>query len=228
MKKLQILSFVIILCLCLSVPAIAWTVDDVIWDEVEITIQEPAGASDNTPSAWAMPEVAKAEAIGLVPELTGDPKYTDTITREQFAELVTCMVEKVQNGELDVAGSAFADSRNPAVLKAYAARIVNGIGNNRFDPAAKTNREQIAAMIARAISFLESRRGKDITPFEPDISKFSDKSQVSGWATEGVGMLAANGIMSGTSATTLSPKSSCTVEQSIIFLYRTFEKFGNY
>ena len=63
----------------------------------------------------------------------------------------------------------------------------------------------------------------DLTPAASDISKFTDKDKVSGWAKESVGTLAANGIMSGTSATTLSPKDSCTVEQSIMLLYRVYE-----
>lgn len=225
MKKLQMLSLVLILSLCLSVPAFAWTVDEVNWNEVDVTMEEPTSAPTNTPSGWAKSGIEAATAAGLAPALTGNPGFQDTITREQFAELVVCMAEKVQGGELDAAGWAFSDSSNPAVLKAYAAGIVAGVGENRFDPTAKTNREQIATMIARAISNLEVRKGKDITPAATDIGKFSDKGAVSGWAVEGVGTLAANGIMAGTSATTLSPKEPCTVEQSILLLYRVFEKF---
>jgi hypothetical protein len=225
MKKLQILSLILVLSLCLSAPAFAWTVDDVNWNEVEVTIEEPTSAPTNTPSDWAKAEVDKAIAAGLVLALTGNPGYQDAITREQFAELVVCMVEKVQGGELDPAGSAFNDSTNSAALKAYAAGIVAGVGDNRFNPTAKTNREQIATMIARAISYLEVRKDKDITPSVSDISKFSDKGAVSGWAAEAMGTLAVNGIMAGTSATTLSPKNPCTVEQSILLLYRVYEKF---
>ncbi len=38
MKKLQMLSFVLVLILCLSVPAFAWTVDEVNWNEVAATM----------------------------------------------------------------------------------------------------------------------------------------------------------------------------------------------
>lgn len=221
MKKFRILALFIAISLLSTLPAMAWTVDDVDWNKVEVTITD----SPNNPSDWAKSEIDAAIAAGLVPTLTGNPKYTDTITREQFAELVVCMVEKVQGGELDIAGTAFSDSTNTAVLKAYAAGIVNGVDDDRFDPAAKTNREQIATMLARAISYLEVRRSKDVTPSQPDLSKFEDKGQVSTWAADGVGTLAANGMMSGTSATTISPKSPCTVEQSILLVYRIFQQF---
>lgn len=95
---------------------------------------------------------------------------------------------------------------------------------NRFDPTAKTTREQIATMVARAVNYLEVRKSKDITPLESDVSKFTDQSRVSDWAAEAMGTLAANGIMAGTSPTTLSPKNACTIEQSILLVYRVYEK----
>jgi hypothetical protein len=38
MKKLQMLSLVLVLILCLSVPAFAWTVGEVNWNEVDVTM----------------------------------------------------------------------------------------------------------------------------------------------------------------------------------------------
>lgn len=205
--------------LCFTTPVLALKGDVV---NAEVLSMEMNGS---LPSEWAGNEIAAAQQTGLIPVLTGSPKFTDAITREQFAELVVCMVEKVLDGELDVAGSAFGDCANPAVLKAYAAGIVAGVDENLFAPNVITNREQIATMIARAISFMEFRKNRDITPLDPDISRFADQEQVSDWAVEAMGTLAINGIMAGTSETTLSPKNTCTVEQSILLLYRTFEKF---
>lgn len=223
MKKLQILSLILVLSLCLCAPAFAWTVDDVNWAEVEVTIEESKSAPDNTPSDWAKSEVDKAIAAGLVPALTGNPKFTDTITREQFAELIVNAVTVIYGEGPDVSNAAaFTDSDNPKVLAASAAGIVSGVGNGKFDPKQTTNREQIATMMARASGYLKTLTNKDVTPKAADISKFSDNAQVSAWAVNGVGLLAANGIMAGTSATTLSPKASCTVEQSILLVYRLY------
>lgn len=57
-----------------------------------------------------------------------------------------------------------------------------------------------------------------------DQPAFQDKAQISDWAVEWVGKLAANAIMNGTSQSTASPKQSCTVEQSILLLYRLYQK----
>lgn len=179
-----------------------------------------------TISDWAKDEVAAARQAYLIPELTGDPGYQDAITREQFAELVINLVELVNfDAAYNPSFPQFDDCDNPAVGQAASVGIVTGVGNNNFAPKQTTNREQIATMIARAINILEEAEGVDVTPAPASIEAFTDKDQVSDWAVDGVGTLAANGIMNGTSQTTLSPGASCTVEQSICLIYRVYQTF---
>ncbi|MGO5095312.1 S-layer homology domain-containing protein [Agathobaculum sp. LCP25S3_E8] len=217
MKKL----ICMLLSLCLfCAPALA------IKGEVVDPNELPYIPSEGGPSNWAVSEIESAMQAGLVPVLTGSPKYQEAITREQFAELIVQSVEVMLDQDLEAApANTFIDSSNPAVLKASQASIVNGVGENKFAPDVTTNREEIATMIARAVKYIEQNNGTDLAPKAASIAGFADQAQVSKWAVEGVGLLAANGIMNGTSATTLSPKESCTVEQSILLCYRLYVKF---
>jgi hypothetical protein len=217
MKKFICIVLIMTLTMTLLVAhAFAWESHPVDMDEVDVDV----GASN-----WAVTEIKAAYEAGLIPELTGNPKFTDAITREQFAELVVQLTEKVIGEAIPLAAdTTFTDCNNPAVLKAYSAEIVSGVGNDLFAPNQTTNREQISAMLARAISFIELRIARDIATADPDLSKFTDKNQVSAWAVDGMGLMAANGLMKGTSETTLSPKASCTVEQSILFVFRVYER----
>lgn len=200
--------------LCTS--AFAWKSNPVNMDKVEVDV----GASD-----WAVEELAAAGKAGIVPNLNGNPKFSDSITRLQFAQLAVAFSEKALGKEIAPAAmETFSDCKDPAVLKAYAAGIVSGVGDNKFAPDTTTNREQIAAMIYRAITYIEKETGKAFTTKTTDLAKFTDNSDVSSWAMESVGVLASNGIMSGTSATTLSPKNPCTVEQSILLIYRVYQQ----
>ena len=192
-------------------------------DEPEVEEPVAAGTVKGEPSSWAKATVDKAMEAGIIPELTGGPSYGDKITREQFAELAMGMLGGVADVSVEFDGTTFVDTNNENVRKAAALGIVSGVGDAKFDPRATTNREQIASMVNRAINYINGEQNVDLTPKAADISKFTDKGKVSSWAVESVGTLAANGIMSGTSATTLSPKDSCTVEQSIMLLYRVFE-----
>lgn len=179
-----------------------------------------------TISDWAQDEIAAARAAGLIPAFTGDPGYRDAITREQFAELVVQLLRTVDpenTNNTEVQYNFFNDTENPAVLLAAVKGIVNGVSLDQFAPTQTTNREQIAAMIARTLDVLEESKGTDLTPAAASIEGFTDKGQVSSWAVESVGILAANGIMNGTSGTTLSPQNSCSVEQSICLIYRVYQ-----
>ncbi|MDR3767662.1 MAG: S-layer homology domain-containing protein [Butyricicoccus sp.] len=207
----------------LATSALAWTANKQDLTEVEVQFEEGVNAG---PSGWAQAEVDAAGKADLIPKLTGNPAYTDAITREQFAELVVQGVEVMLDRELDTAPEdTFRDSSNPSVRKASRASIVSGVGGEKFDPKTTTNREQIAAMIFRAIRYVEKESGTVIAPNTGSLAGFADQNQVSSWAVEWVGTLAANRIMSGTSATTLSPAKNCTVEESILLCYRVYDRF---
>ena len=220
MKKTFICCMTAILTLCLlCFTASAFTFEvldnDQLFDE---TLKQKETVSD-----WAVDDVNAARAAGLIPALSGTPGYQDTITREQFAELVVQTVTVLCGAPDAAPAGTFTDTSNPVILQAYQTGIVSGVGDQKFAPAQTTNREQIAVMIARAAAYIKAETGVDLAPAAADIGKYADKEEVSAWAVDGVGTLAANGIMAGTSATTLSPKASCTVEQSILLLYRVYD-----
>ncbi|OUQ55951.1 hypothetical protein B5E56_13635 [Flavonifractor sp. An112] len=216
----RILSAVLLTAL-LSTQAMAFTFEQVPVEDLfapEVIEQERV-------SDWAKEEVDIASSLGLVPPLTDQPAFTGSITREQFAELIVNLVEKALDKEIEAAPSdTFTDTSNTAVLKAYEAGIITGVGGDKFAPKTTTNREQIATMIYRAVQYLAEQTGKDLTPNPGSIDLFTDKAGISGWAAEAVGKLAANDIMKGSSSTTASPQAACTVEQSILLIYRVYQK----
>lgn len=220
-KIAVLLSLVFVLSTC-CVPAMA--IKNVTQYEPEDVLSEEQIEREQV-SDWAKEEFDIANFLGLVPPLTDQPAFTGNITREQFAELIVNMVEKVLGKSLDAAPTdTFTDSSNTAVLKAYEAGIITGVGEGKFAPKNTTNREQIATMIYRATQYLAEQTGENLTPNAGSIEGFTDKASISSWAAEGVGKLAANDIMKGTSATTASPKNACTVEQSILLIYRVYQK----
>lgn len=219
-KRITALLCALALCVGLSAtPAWAFTFTQLDPEEV---FSEELVESEKV-SEWAQNEIDQARQAGLITE-HAQSYMTRSATRFQFAELAVNLAEKATGKTITAApDSTFADCKEVAVLKACAAGIVSGVGDHKFDPEASTNREQIATMVARTIAYIDKETGSDLAPAAADIGKFSDKDRVSAWAVDGVGLLAANGIMNGTSATTLSPKDSCTVEQSILLLYRLYK-----
>jgi hypothetical protein len=193
------------------------------------TVGNPAyysGASD-----WATPELDKAAEYGLITPAIMD-KMSEPITREEFAELAVLLYEKTTGEKaLPESPNPFTDVNNPEVLKAYRLGIVNGVGNNKFDPKALTNREQVATMLSRAIRIMVPDADFSVE----GAPSFSDEKHISGWALEHVKYMSKIGIIKGsggkfmpkavTTAEVASGYATTTCEQATVMAVRIYEKF---
>ena len=177
------------------------------------------------PSDWAKAEIDAANSAGLIPNLDDEPLWNNNATRLQFAQLAVSLAETITGKQLPQNKSvAFKDCNDAAVLKAYQAGIVNGVSDTEFAPNESLTREQLATMIWRTVKYIQKETNKEKLTDGGDISGFADAGDVSDYASEAVAALAKYDIMKGTSETELSPKSACTVEQSVLLIYRTFNK----
>lgn len=112
------------------------------------------------------------------------------------------------------AGRYYAD----AVAWAAANNIVGGYGNGLFGPNDTITREQMAAILYRYAQY----KGYDVTA-SADLSGYSDAAQVSSYALAALQWANAEGLVNGTSGTTLTPGGSATRAQVAVILMRFCE-----
>ena len=96
--------------------------------------------------------------------------------------------------------------------------IVNGVGNNKFDPDAKITREQLAAVLYR----YAGKVGMDVSA-RADLKLFPDAGSVSAYATDALSWCVANGIVNGTlehGTAYLDPQGSATRAQVATLMSR--------
>ncbi|MDR0838008.1 MAG: S-layer homology domain-containing protein [Oscillospiraceae bacterium] len=172
-----------------------------------------AAFAADAPSSWAAEPVNAAIKAGLVPQSL-QSKYTQPATRAEYCALAVALYEKV-TGKAITKRATFSDTTDVNVEKAAAIGVVNGMGNNKFDPDAKLTREQAAVMLAR----LADAIGK---PLAKKAATFADNAKISSWAVEQVGQVQAAGIMSGIEDNKFAPKGPYTREQSIITILRSW------
>jgi hypothetical protein len=179
---------------------------------VNITVEPDPIIIDESVSPWAESYVRTALEKDLIPETLQD-KYTTNITRAEYAALAVILYENLK-GEIKER-IEFVDTDDINIKKAAAIGVVNGVGNNRFDPDANLTREQAAVMLARLANVIDHPLPKETTTFR-DIMDISD------WAIEAVGQVQATGIMSGVGNNRFAPKELYTREQSIITIIRLY------
>ena len=87
---------------------------------------------------------------------------------------------------------------------AWAARleIVNGVGDNKFEPDREITREEMATMMARYIKKMEI----DVTGSEEEYVVYEDEKEISSFATEAIKDMQKFGLMEGKDDNKFDPK----------------------
>lgn len=98
--------------------------------------------------------------------------------------------------------------------------IVSGYGNGQFGPNDSVTREQMVTILRR---YAESKQID--TNKKADLSNYTDYKAISTYAVAPMQWAVAEGIISGTSKTTLSPTGTSTRAQIAVVLKRFMEKF---
>lgn len=133
----------------------------------------PAYAQE--PSVWAVDTIKESEQLGFVPP-SFLQNYQDPVTREEFAELSVRFLMMQYNYDSqkgtiaflnDICGARlrpdgkalvydnyystdpFTDAAGEFIQTAYFLGIINGKGNNLFDPDGYITRQEAAVMLTR-------------------------------------------------------------------------------
>ena len=180
----------------------------------------------STASAWATGNILTADSLGLITDRT-DSNFSTPITRLQFAELAVNLIEKATGSTLPTGSQSFQDTSDPVALKAVEAGIASGTGDGNFSPNASITRQEICVMLNQVIRCVDEAKGSTtLTNTDTTLnSQFTDAGQVDSWAADSMALLNNNGLMSGTSATTLSPKNNTSIQEAITLILALYNKF---
>ena len=175
--------------------------------------------SDVRSGSWYYGAVNHIAAEGIMRGVT-DTTFAphDTMSRAMVATILYRLA-----GEPSVAfAPTFTDVPDgtwfsSAVVWANNNQIVQGIGGSRFAPHADVTREQLATLLFRFAEF----SGIDTTvPAGFDLTQFTDREQVGSWAQTSMTWAVYCGLITGTSAITLTPVGTATRAQCAMILYR--------
>ncbi len=171
-------------------------------------------------NAWYYDAVKYVNENGLMTG-TGANTFEPNLTTTR-GMLVTILyrLEGSPTIENEIGGYPFKDVDAGAwyATAVYWARmhgIVTGYSDELFGPNDTITREQMATILYRYAQY----KGYDTTG-KADLSKYTDAAQVSSYAEEAVRWANAEGLINGTSATMLSPKSDAIRAQVAAILTR--------
>ena len=141
----------------------------------------------------------------------------NTVTRAMFVTVLYRLEKEPTGAKADFADVPEGTYYENAVGWAVQNGIVNGVSETEFAPDNTITREQMATIIHRYIKF----KGLDMSVSENvDVTSYEDFENISDYAKEAFRFACSNGIISGTSETTLAPKESLARAQMAAIFQR--------
>ena len=150
-----------------------------------------------------------------------------SITRAEFAAIVVRALGLRQGtNESSFGDVTLTDWFNGYVDTATEYALITGYDSGTFGPSDTITREQAMAIIARAMKLTELSENVTDSDVSTILAKYSDGTAVSDYAKLGVAACVKSGIVSGTSASTLSPKTNVTRAEVAVMIQHLLEKSG--
>lgn len=174
---------------------------------------------DVAETAWYAEAVRYVYENGMMAG-TGQAVFSPDMTTTRG--MIVTILYRLENAP-GTASSGFEDVPagqyySEAVAWAASHGIVGGYGNGKFGPNDPITREQMAAILYRYAAY----KGYEVSG-RADLNAFTDAGSISGYAMEAMAWANIEGLVNGTSATTLTPGGNATRAQVAVILMRFCE-----
>ena len=191
--------------------------------QTELPVDQPPSANqevrtfNDIQGHWAQRDIEIMAGKGYIKGTEGGLFQPNTpITRAEFAAILARCLDlpavTLPTPFLDVSeGQWYHDS----IARAFAAGLINGIGEGTFRPDSTITREQLAAMLVNALHF------KEIDKPVPNnvLDQFADKDQISSWALQASALAVEQGLLKGVDGN-FAPGEPATRAEATVMLLR--------
>lgn len=189
---------------------------------IDMAVEEETGFDDVSSSAWYADAVEYVVSNGVM-NGTGDTTFEPdaALSRSMMVQVLYNMENKPAASDaafIDVADNAwYAD----AVAWAAENKLVNGVEENQFAPDDNITREQMAAILYRYAQY----KGQDVSA-RADMNAYTDFAEISSYAEPMLAWAVSEGLITGSSDTTLSPAGNATRAEVAVVLMRYLQQIS--
>ncbi|MDF9406772.1 S-layer homology domain-containing protein [Pelotomaculum isophthalicicum JI] len=151
----------------------------------------------------------------------------DSVTRAQFAAMIVRSMGLKTSGPEPGFGDVTPDKwYYKEVTAAYQNGLVGGYDAATFGPDDPVTREQIAAMLIRALNKLGKAPVLGQDEAGTILNNYNDKESISGWAKESTAAAVKIGLVKGRGADNIAPKATATRAEGAALLKRFMQNAG--
>ncbi len=182
---------------------------------------KPENSLKDISNHWAKDQIRYVVGNGLMSGVSSTAFEPNTaMTRA----MIVTVLYRMEN-EPNAAKNVFSDVPNgmwytDAISWAHRNNIVSGYSSDKFGPNDPVTREQAAVIMYRYAKM----RNYNTAYTDSSLNKFSDKGSISSYAVTAMKWATSRGVMTGTSSTTIAPKTNITRAQTATMLKNFLEK----
>ncbi|MEW6447637.1 MAG: S-layer homology domain-containing protein [Bacillota bacterium] len=175
---------------------------------------------------WAQADIEMLAARHIITGIDADRFAPEkTVTRAELAAMVGRLLGLADSG----AGLRFKDVSADAwyagvVTAAAEAGLVKGYDDGTFRPEAPVTRQEIAAILVRALESEGKKPALTSGEIETITARFRDRARIGGWAQAAVAAAVKGGVITGRQAETFAPREFATRAEVAAMLKRVLNK----
>ncbi|WP_169087709.1 S-layer homology domain-containing protein [Paenibacillus sp. PL91] len=185
------------------------------------TVMKASQSFKDIPAAhWAASAVNTLLNKGVLDQ-TAEFGPSKKVTREQFAAWL------IRSYGLDGTGLSlpFKDVAKDneyydEIAAAYAQGLIQGKSATTFEPKAEITRQEIAALLSRALTAYNNKKLSSTS--NEQLKGFKDASSIADWAKDGVALLKQQKLITGYEDSTYKPKQTTTKAEAAALIYRIY------
>lgn len=169
---------------------------------------------------WAKDDIELLASKLVVKGMTDTGFAPDNrITRAEFAAILVRSLGLSESIESKFADVSSKDWYAGAVGAASKAGLVDGYEDGTFKPEASITREQMAVMVARAMTAAGKQAAADVK----GLASFTDANAISGWAKDAVAQAVKAGIINGMTEHTFVPDHNASRAEAAVMMKRLLQ-----
>lgn len=169
---------------------------------------------------WAKPQIEKLERTGILYGISSNAYGPGkNITRGDFAAFLIRTLGLKADTANNFSDVEPTEKYAAEIAVGKALGVLNGVGDNRFDPDAEITRQDLMTICARGMRYANKLGNYDGTD---NIKAYSDGALVSDYALSSVWAMIKEGIIKGNADGTLNPEGSATRAEAAVIMYRIF------
>jgi len=148
------------------------------------------------------------------------------VTRAEFATMLVNALGVTESSKIPFQDVADNSWYYQSVARAYAAGLVKGVSSTAFAPEVQITRQEMAAMIVRALAKLGRPVEVGAGEAAQILARFSDRQEIAPWAAEALAAAVKAGVVVGRGNNLAAPTAKASRAEAVVMIKRVLQRAG--